>query len=172
MQNLHQTSKQKQRKSRMEKGRKGLKSYWSVLTEKQKIFYSSFHFKVNKVDFILFCRPNRRYLESSDESEEEPPPKRKQGKIRQNGQNLLCYNLLCYQGLFLNKRNIHAHNCAQNAKMLQDLFSLNREMQQAARDITPPLPSLQSTCTSSMMESTSSKTSGKQFYIYLDFLLR
>lgn len=95
-----------------------------------------------------------------------------QGKIRQNGQNLLCYNLLCYQGLFLNKRNIHAHNCAQNAKMLQDLFSLNREMQQAARDITPPLPSLQSTCTSSMMESTSSKTSGKQFYIYLDFLLR
>lgn len=45
--------------------------------------------------------------------------------------------------------------------MLQDLFSLNREMQQAARDITPPLPSLQSTCTSSIMESTSSKTSEK-----------
>lgn len=122
MQNLHQTSKQKQRKLRMEKGRKGLKSYWSVLTKKQKIFYSSFHFKVNKIDFILFCRPNRRYLESSDESEEEPPPKRKQGKIRQNGQNLLCYNLLCYQGLFLNKRNIHAHNCAQNAKCYKIFF--------------------------------------------------
>lgn len=60
----------------MEKGRKGLKSYWSVLTKKQKIFHSSFHFKVNKIDFILFCRPNRRYVESSDESEEEPPPKR------------------------------------------------------------------------------------------------
>lgn len=60
----------------MEKGRKGLKSYWFVLTKKQKIFYSSFQFKVNKIDFILFCRPNRRYVESSDESEEEPPPKR------------------------------------------------------------------------------------------------
>lgn len=46
-------------------------------------------------------------------------------------------------------------------------FSLNREMQQVARDITPPLPSLEST--SSMMESASSKTSGKQFYIYFDF---
>lgn len=45
-----------------------------------------------------------------------------QGKIRQNGQNLLCYNLLCYQGLFLNKRNIHAHNCAQNAKCYKIFF--------------------------------------------------
>lgn len=120
MQNLHQTSKQKQRKSRMEKGRKGLKSYWSVLTKKQKIFYSSFHFKVNKIDFILFCRPNRRYMESSDESEE-PPPKRKSPRKNQAKRpepSVLQPPML----LFLNKRNIHAHNCAQNAKCYKIFF--------------------------------------------------
>lgn len=38
---------------------------------------------MNKIDFILFCRPNKRYLESSDESEEEPPPKRKSPRKNQ-----------------------------------------------------------------------------------------
>lgn len=39
-------------------------------------------------------------------------------------------------------------------------FSLNRDMSQVTRDITPPLLSLQSTF--SMMESASFKSSGKQ----------
>lgn len=123
MQNLHQTSKQKERKLRMEKGRKGLKSYWSVLTKKQKIFYSSFHFKVNKIDFILFAgqiediwSPQMRVKKNHHQKG------CLQGKIRQNGQNILCYNHLCYQWLFLNKRNIHAHNCAQNAKCYKIFF--------------------------------------------------
>uniref|UniRef100_A0A8W8K393 DUF4806 domain-containing protein n=1 Tax=Magallana gigas TaxID=29159 RepID=A0A8W8K393_MAGGI len=80
-------------------------------------------------------RPNRRYVESSDESEEEPPPKRKSPRINQ------------------------AKRPEPSVLQPPMLPIPSEEMQQAARDITPPLPSLQSTCTSSMMESTSSKTS-------------
>lgn len=46
-------------------------------------------------------------------------------------------------------------------------FSLNREMQQVARDITPPLPSLHSM--SSMMESASSKQVVNNFIYNLTF---
>lgn len=80
-------------------------------------------------------RPNRRYVESSDESEEDQPPKRKSPKKSQA------------------KR--------PEPPVLQPpvLPILSAEMQQEARAITPPLPSLQSIGTSSMMETTSSRTS-------------
>lgn len=61
-------------------------------------------------------------------------------KVRQNGQNLLCYNLLCYQFCqrkdHFKKSVIYMYITVHKMQYITRSFSLNREMQQVARDIT------------------------------------
>lgn len=74
---------------------------------------------MNKFKFKFFCRPGRRYMESSDESKEEPPPKRR--KVRQNGQDLQCYQF-CRRKDHFQTNVMNMYITAQNAKYYRVIF--------------------------------------------------